>query len=82
VNQATFITERELVELLVQADRFAPRDGVSLPPLTAALAEIWALMIYENTDSIERSKLSGTQLAAWDHAHQLDMVPALTVETS
>lgn len=74
------IAEADLVVAIARADRYVQRDALSLPPLTSALAEIWAMMIYENTTSIAVNRLTGTQLAAWEHAQQGELLPALPSE--
>lgn len=80
ISKPAVIAEADLVAAIAKADRYVQRDALSLPPLTSALAEIWALMIYENTTSIAVNRLTGTQLAAWEHAQQGELLPALPSE--
>lgn len=80
MSNTSVIAEADLVVAIARADRYVQRDALSLPPLTSALAEIWAMMIYENTTSIAVNRLTGTQLAAWEHAQQGELLPALPSE--
>lgn len=80
MSKPAVIAEADLVVAIAKADRYVQRDALSLPPLTSALAEIWAIMIYENTTSIAVNRLTGTQLAAWEHAQQGKLLPALPGE--
>lgn len=71
------IRESELLAAIAKADRYVPRADLELPPTTAALAEIYGLMIYERVHELPLSRLTAPQLAAWQTSRQLDL-PGLT----